>query len=133
VAEDIQMQMIPSRDELKVETLNADASSSPVEPPGDDTHTGPDPFYNPFQWDKKRMRASNQGSYAVQQGRPDVVVAVLDTGADILPTPHIDVTDNASGANFDAARSRSFVPVQPNPDGDPNPAAWDDKNGHGTH
>ena len=27
--------------------------------------------------DKKRMRASNQGSYAVQRGRRDVVVAVL--------------------------------------------------------
>jgi hypothetical protein len=78
------------------------------------------------------MRASNQGSYAVQRGRPDVTVAVLDTGADILPTPHVDIANPASGTNFDYARSRSFFPVQPSPDGDPNPAAWDDKHGHGS-
>jgi subtilisin family serine protease len=70
------------------------------------------------------MRASNQGSYAVQQGRPDVVVAVLDTGAEIT---HPDIVPN-----LDFARSRSFFPVGPNPNGDPNPAAWDDKNGHGS-
>ena len=32
----------------------------------------------------------------------------------------------------DPARSRAFFPVQANPNGDPNPAAWDDKNGHGS-
>jgi subtilisin family serine protease len=97
-----------------------------VQPPGSDTQTGSEPFYA-FQWDKKRMRASNQGSYAVQQGRPEVVVAVLDTGADMLPVPHQDIA-----SRLDSARSRSFFPVQPNPNGDPNPAAWDDKNGHGS-
>jgi subtilisin family serine protease len=56
-----------------------------------------------------------------------VVVAVLDTGADILPVPHQDVAPN-----LDFARSRSFYPVSPNPDGNPVPAAWDDKNGHGS-
>jgi subtilisin family serine protease len=63
----------------------------------------------------------------VQQGRPDVVVAVLDTGAQILPNPHPDIQPN-----LDTARSRSFFPVQPNPNGDPNPVAWDDRNGHGS-
>jgi len=72
------------------------------------------------------MRASNQGSYAVQQGRPDVVIAVLDTGADILTVPHQDIAPN-----LDFARSRSFVGAVP-PGGDPTPAAWDDKNGHGS-
>lgn len=135
VAEDVEIQMIPPHGDLRTEVLNADpeaAGDGPVEPTGGDTQTGPDPFYNPFQWDKKRMRASNQGSYAVQRGRPDVTVAVLDTGADILPTPHADITNPATGTNFDAARSRSFFPVQPSPNGDPNPAAWDDKNGHGS-
>ena len=103
-----------------------DAQASNVEPPGDDTQTGSEPFYR-FQWDKKRMRASNQGSYAVQQGRPDVIVAVLDTGSDVLPVPHQDI---ASQVNF--SLSRSFVPVSANPDGNPAPAAWDDKNGHGS-
>lgn len=129
IAEDVPVQMIPSPEKMDVVALAQDAA---VEPPGDDTQTGTEPFYNPYQWDKKRMRASNQGSYAVQRGRPDVTVAVLDTGADILPTPHVDINNPATGTNFDAARSRSFFPVQPSPNGDPNPAAWDDKNGHGS-
>jgi lantibiotic leader peptide-processing serine protease len=130
VTEDVEMQMIPNPDRMNAQAVDEPSASGdgPVEPPGDDTQTGTDPFYNPFQWDKKRIRASNQGSYAVQQGRPDVVVAVLDTGAQILPNPHPDLQ-----ANLDAARSRSFFPVQPSPNGDPNPAAWDDRNGHGSH
>jgi lantibiotic leader peptide-processing serine protease len=127
VAEDIQVQMIPTPDKLGLVAANnlEAAGDGPVEAPGSDAQTGSEPFYL-FQWDKKRMRASNQGSYAVQQGRPDVVVAVLDSGADILPVPHQDIAPN-----LDFARSRSFVGAVP-PGGDPNPAAWDDKNGHGS-
>src|ERR1051325_4389366 len=121
ISEDIEIKMIPTPEEMGLNAMG----DGPVEPPGSDTQTGPEPFY-PFQWDKKRIRASNQGSYAVQQGRPDVVVAVLDTGADILPVAHQDIAPN-----LDFARSRSFVGVVP-PGGDPNPAAWDDKNGHGS-
>ena len=129
VTEDLEVQFIPTPEQMNVQAVDPNASGTgPVEPTGDDTQTGPDPFYNVFQWDKKRIRASNQGSYAVQQGRPDVVVAVLDTGAQILPNPHPDIQPN-----LDVARSRSFFPVQANPNGDPNPAAWDDRNGHGTH
>ena len=129
VTEDIEMQFIPTPEQMHAQAVDPNASGDgPAEPPGSDAQTGPDPFYNPFQWDKKRIRASNQGSYAVQQGRPEVVVAVLDTGAQILPNPHPDLQ-----ANLDVTRSRSFFPVQPNPSGDPNPAAWDDRNGHGSH
>ena len=103
----------------------AAAGAGPVESPGSDAQTGSEPFY-PFQWDKKRMRASNEGSYAVQQGRPEVVVAVLDTGAQILPTPHPDILPN-----LDVARSRSFY-LTGGADGDPSPTAWDDRNGHGS-
>lgn len=124
VGEDLEMQLIPTPSALGASAVEADAAGAgPVEPPGDDAQTGPDPLYF-LQWDKKRMRASNQGSYAVQQGRPDVVVAVLDTGGEIT---HPDIVPN-----LDFARSRSFFPVQPSPNGDPNPAAWDDKNGHGS-
>jgi subtilisin family serine protease len=124
VVENIELQMIPPGDRMSLVAADPTvAGDGPVQPPGDDTQTGPDPFYA-FQWDKKRMRASNQGSYAVQQGRPDVVVAVLDTGGE---AGHPDIAPN-----LDVARSRSFFPVQPSPDGDPNPAAWDDKNGHGS-
>jgi subtilisin family serine protease len=122
VSEDIMYQMIPTPEQMNLQPMSA------VEAPGDDTQTGPDTFYNPFQWDKRRIRASNQGSYAVQTGRPDVVVAVLDTGTQVLPNPHPDIQ-----ANLDSARSRSFVTPNTNPSGDPNPAAWDDRNGHGTH
>ncbi|HYY97286.1 MAG TPA: S8 family serine peptidase [Pyrinomonadaceae bacterium] len=135
VTEDVELPMIPTPEQMHAQVFSEgelDAAAA-VEQPGGDAQTGSDTFYNPFQWDKKRIRASNQGSYAVQQGRPDVTVAVLDTGADILPVPHVDVTNPATGTNFDVARSRSFFPVQPNPNGDPNPAAWDDKHGHGSH
>jgi subtilisin family serine protease len=124
VAEDVIYQMVPTPEEMNVQA----PGDGPVEPPGDDTQTGPDGFYNPYQWDKKRMRASNQGSYPVQQGRPDVVVAVLDTGAQVLPNPHPDIAPN-----LDFARSRSFVAPNVSPTGDPNPAAWDDRHGHGSH
>jgi lantibiotic leader peptide-processing serine protease len=67
------------------------------------------------QWDKARIDATPAGSYAVQQGRRDVVVAVLDTGAD---TTHPDIAPN-----LDLARSRSFVASEPD---------VQDHNGHGT-
>lgn len=123
ISEDVQYQMIPTPEQMNLQP----APESAVESPGPDTQTGPDPFYNPYQWDKKRIRASNQGSYPLQQGRPDVVVAVLDTGAQVLPNPHPDLQ-----ANLDTARSRSFVAPAP-PGGNPAPTAWDDRNGHGSH
>jgi lantibiotic leader peptide-processing serine protease len=67
------------------------------------------------QWDKARIGASAAGAYAVQRGRRDVVVAVLDTGAD---TSHPDIAPN-----LDLADSRSFVPSEPD---------VQDHNGHGT-
>src|SRR5206468_6926156 len=53
------------------------------------------------QWDKMRMNVSLTGSYAVDQGRPDITVALTDTGVD---QAHPDIAPN-----LDAARSRSFV------------------------
>jgi subtilisin family serine protease len=84
------------------------------------TPAGPDPQPMPDslgkeQWDKMRMNATLTGSYAVQQGRKDVRVFVVDTGAD---QSHIDVAPN-----LDVADSRSFVPTEP---------TIQDFNGHGT-
>jgi subtilisin family serine protease len=62
-----------------------------------------------------RMNASATGSYAVQRGRKEVTVAILDTGAEIT---HPDIIPN-----LDVARSRSFVPTEP---------SIDDQNGHGS-
>lgn len=74
----------------------------------------PDPLGSE-QWDKMKMHASNDGSYAVQPGRRDVRVFVIDTGAD---QTHPDIAQN-----YDAADSISFVPTEPTPQ---------DFNGHGT-
>jgi subtilisin family serine protease len=73
------------------------------------------------------MNASATGSYAVQRGRKDVVVGVLDTGAEIYPVAHPDIAPN-----LDYARSRSFLNPAFGVLGDPNPARWDDRNGHGS-
>jgi subtilisin family serine protease len=67
------------------------------------------------QWDKMRMNVSLTGSYALQRGRKDVRVFVIDTGAD---QTHIDVAPN-----LDVADSRSFVPTEP---------TIQDFHGHGT-
>lgn len=83
-------------------------------PTGSDAQPMPDSLgYE--QWDKKRMNATLTGSYALQRGRKDVRVFVIDTGAD---QTHIDVAPN-----LDVADSRSFVPTEP---------TIQDFNGHGT-
>jgi len=130
VSEDVEYQMIPSAEPggaaVDLAELSAVSSSGgPAEPAGPDPQPGSDKLYNQ-QWDKMRLNASATGSYAVQRGRRDVVVAVIDTGAEVLPVPHPDIAPN-----LDFARSRSFVAPAP-PGGDPNPLRWDDKNGHGS-
>lgn len=83
-------------------------------PTGSDDQRMPDPL-GFEQWDKKRINASLDGSYAVQRGRSDVRVFVIDTGADVN---HVDVAPN-----LDLAKSISFVPHEP---------TIQDFNGHGT-
>lgn len=88
-------------------------------PTGSDTDPRmPDPL-GKEQWDKKKMNAALDGSYAVQQGRKDVRVFVIDTGAD---QTHIDVAANLSPQS-PAGESVSFVPTEP---------SIQDLNGHGT-
>jgi lantibiotic leader peptide-processing serine protease len=93
---------------------SADNNGGTYTPPGPDTQGMPDSLgYE--QWDKKKMHATLNGSYALQRGRKDVKVFVIDTGAD---QTHIDVA-----ANLDVAESVSFVPSEP---------TIQDFNGHGT-
>ncbi len=127
VSEDILVQLIPEATSVEPALVNLaeNEGGGPAEPAGPDPQPGTDNLYNQ-QWDKMRMNASLTGSYAVQQGRKEVVVGILDTGVEILPLPHPDIAPN-----LDIARSRSFVPAGP-ADGNPNPAAWDDRNGHGS-
>lgn len=127
VSEDIEQQMIP--DDQGLDAADADNNGGQESPTGPDPQPGTEPLYNQ-QWDKMRMNASATGSYAVQPGRRDVVVAVLDTGADVLPFAHPDIAPN-----LDFARSRSFVDSATGaalPAPDPNPASWDDRHGHGS-
>ena len=83
-------------------------------PTGSDAQPMPDSLGSE-QWDKKKLNATLTGSYAVQRGRKDVRVFVIDTGAD---QTHIDVAPN-----LDVADSISFVPTEP---------TIQDFNGHGT-
>ena len=88
--------------------------AAPARPSRLDPVGGMDPLYGQ-QWDKLRLDATPSGSYAVQRGRRDVVVAVLDSGADLT---HPDVAPN-----LDVTRSRSFVASEPD---------LQDHLGHGT-
>lgn len=97
-----------------VGTAGATDNGGTASPTGSDAQPMPDPL-GPEQWDKKKLNASSTGSYAVQRGRKDVRVFVIDTGADMT---HIDVAPN-----LDVADSRSFVPSEP---------TIQDFNGHGT-
>jgi subtilisin family serine protease len=83
-----------------------------------------------LQWDMDMIRANPSGSYALQQGRREVLVAVIDSGID---GSHPDLAPN-----FNAALSRNFTTDIELIDGpceytgcvDP---ANVDNNGHGSH
>ena len=87
----------------------------------------------PLQWDMRMMRATPEGSYAVQPGDKRVLVGIIDTGID---GSHPDIAPN-----FNAALSRNFtvdIPLVDGPcadesDGSCNDPADVDDNGHGTH
>jgi len=97
---------------------DANNNGGTASPTGSDTQVMPDPLgYE--QWDKKKLNATTTGSYAVQPGRKDVRVFVIDTGADQF---HPDVAPNLSPQE-PLGESKSFVPSEP---------SIQDFNGHGT-
>lgn len=112
VAPAVQTQLIDPVDNAA--PSNSDNNGGTYSPAGPDPQPMPDTL-GKEQWDKMRMNATLTGSYAVQRGRKDVRVFVVDTGAD---QTHIDVAPN-----LDVADSRSFVPTEP---------TIQDFNGHGT-
>jgi len=82
-----------------------------------------------LQWDKMRMDVSSTGSYRVNRGRNDVVVAFTDTGVDVN---HPDIQPN-----LDLADSRNFITAPTDPSDPSYTLAEDyvgvqDYNGHGT-
>jgi len=74
---------------------------------------------DPLQWHMRQIKAPQ--AHAITGGSPAVVVGDIDTGVD---KDHPDLIQN-----IDFSRSVSCESGFPNP----NPAAWDDHNGHGTH
>jgi subtilisin family serine protease len=75
--------------------------------------------FSPLQWDMRQIHTPE--AHAVTGGSPAVVVGDIDTGLD---KDHPDLVQN-----IDFSRSASCESGAP----DQNPAAWDDRNGHGTH
>lgn len=116
VAPSVETSIGPTMEPSSLDAQIADAGNNggTYSPTGSDTQAMPDSLGSE-QWDKKKLEATPSGSYAVQPGRKDVRVFVIDTGAD---TAHIDVAPN-----LDTADSISFVPTEP---------TIQDFNGHGT-
>jgi lantibiotic leader peptide-processing serine protease len=82
------------------------------------------------QWDMRMIDATPSGSYRVNQGRPGVLVGIIDSGID---GNHPDLRDN-----FNRRLSRNFATDIPLIDGPCEvPSCVDpidvDDNGHGTH
>jgi subtilisin family serine protease len=88
--------------------------------PADPIQAGPwgDPM-STRQWDMVQIHVPE--AQEINSGSPSVVVGDIDTG--------LEFTHEDLAANVDFADSVSCVGGVPNPD----PAAWKDDNGHGTH
>jgi subtilisin family serine protease len=94
-----------SHDEQPAELPNA---------PAEDADT-----FSHLQWDMRQIHAPE--AHEITGGSPAVVVGDIDTGLD---KDHPDLIQN-----IDFSRSVSCESGAPDQD----PAAWDDRNGHGTH
>jgi len=125
---------VPSgaREKDSVERLTA-AERAAVKRGATAAGAGSVPNQEPFadkQWDMRMIDATPNGSYRVDQGRPGVMVGIIDTGVD---GTHPDIRPN-----FNGALSRNFTTDIPEVDGpcehpscvDP---ANEDDDGHGTH
>jgi subtilisin family serine protease len=103
------------------QSVSGEAAEAEGPPPGDlpnapasdaDTFSG-------LQWDMRQIHAPE--AHEVTGGSPAVVVGDIDTGLD---WQHPDLAENVDFAN--SASCESGAPDQ-------DPAAWDDRHGHGTH
>jgi lantibiotic leader peptide-processing serine protease len=103
---------------LKDDQVN-DSAGGPS--PGDlqNLPSSDDDNLSPLQWDMRQIHTPE--AHQITGGSPSVVVGNIDTGVD---KDHPDLQ-----ANLDFASSCSCIGGVANPD----PDAWDDHRGHGTH
>jgi lantibiotic leader peptide-processing serine protease len=114
-------------DEVEALTASSGARSSQVAATAD-----AEPLAG-LQWDMDMIDATVDGSYASQQGDPQVLVGIIDTGID---ASHPDLNDNVN-----TALSRNFTtdiplidgPCEEEPDHSCSDPATVDEGGHGTH
>lgn len=92
----------------------ADASSVDLS----NTSADGEPLWG-LQWDMRQIHVPE--AHAITGGSPTVIVGDIDTG--------LDYTHPDLAPNVDFEKSVSCIGGVPNPD----PAAWDDGYGHGTH
>src|SRR5438128_2694797 len=103
-------------------TDQIDSSENASGPPAGDLPKSPAPGGDSLssqQWDMKQINAF--AAHAITGGSPLVVAGDIDTGLDYT---HPDLAQNVDFAN--SVSCLGGVP-------DPDPAAWNDQNGHGTH
>ncbi|HET6790026.1 MAG TPA: S8 family serine peptidase [Actinomycetota bacterium] len=86
-----------------------------------------------LQWGMKLIHATARGSYAIQQGSPQVRVGIIDTGID---ASHPDLDDNVNRSlsrNFTTDIPLIDGPCEDEPDRSCSDPATVDEGGHGTH
>ena len=86
-----------------------------------------------LQWGMKMIHATARGSYAIQQGSPQVRVGIIDTGID---ASHPDLDDNVNRSlsrNFTTDIPLIDGPCEEEPDRSCSDPATVDEGGHGTH
>ncbi len=114
---DYSIENVSATDAFGVQLPALDAAEGPGELPN--TPATDADNLSPLQWDMRRISAPE--AHAITGGSRAVLVGDLDTGLD---KDHPDLR-----ANIDFAKSVSCESGAPNPD----PNAWDDRAGHGTH
>jgi lantibiotic leader peptide-processing serine protease len=121
--------------DFDIERLSAERQASLGQPGVADvapSATG-EPLAEHWQWDMRMIHATASESYAVEPGKPGVLVGIMDTGIDAA---HPDIAPN-----FNLALSRNFTTdielidgkCTQEPDKSCSDPATVDENSHGTH
>jgi subtilisin family serine protease len=121
--------------DFDVERLSAERQASLGQPGVADvapSATG-EPLADHWQWDMRMLHATASESYAVEPGKPGVLVGIMDTGID---ASHPDIAPN-----FNTVLSRNFTTdielidgkCSQEPDKSCSDPATVDENSHGTH